>query len=70
MRMLPTFMLNINTLVSAGNTQQIARLRQEDAMLINQAAELLDIKQSEFIRTALVRVAQRVIHEMGHAKDK
>lgn len=63
-RALAPVLVNLNHNVPPGHNQLITRLKAADVNKINSAAAVLNLRQSEFTRLALVRVAEVVLSEL------
>lgn len=52
--------INLTEVPRAGESSMLVRMRAQDHIDINKAANRLGFKQSEFLRTVIVNVARKV----------
>lgn len=56
-------LIDMSNVPRPGDAQMIIRIRQEDREAVDLAAQALGMKQAEFLRTAAINVAKKVIAE-------
>lgn len=56
-------LVDLTDVPRAGDASMLIRLRGEDFELVNLAAQLMGMKQAEFLRTSTIAVAKKVISE-------
>lgn len=65
MKTVPYVLVHLLEIPPAGSAQLLARVSYEDHARVNDAARLLGMTQAQFLRTVLVRAADKVLEEHG-----
>lgn len=56
-------LVDLTVIPRPGNAHMLVRLEQDSKDVIEMAAQALGMKQSEFLRIAAVRTAEKVLHD-------
>lgn len=66
----PLIMVDIRSIPMSGEARELVRYLYDDRDKVEAAADILGMKKSEFLRVAVVRVAEKVLKEAGEMPDE
>lgn len=61
----PVITINLLEIPPPGQAQLLARVTYEDHARANDAAKLLGMSQAQFLRTVIIRAADKILEEAG-----
>lgn len=70
MQTVPFVLVHLLEIPPPGKAQLLARVSYDDHARVCEAAKLIGMTQSQFLRTVLIRAADKVLEEHGAITDK